>query len=114
MRAQGSVSVAANGGVSGNVLAGKLVEFISGMRAAQVKVWAAAAAAGITASFSSGTDIVLESGSSVSSANRTPIDPDDVLCRDIATQGERLILNFTNPTAGAIVVNWIVEVIPVA
>lgn len=113
MRVQGSVSVAANGGTSGNVVAGKIIEFVQS-RAAQCKFWAAAAATGVTAQITSGTDVVLEPGSAVSQANRFPIDPDDLLARDVAGYGERLAMVFTNPTAGAITVYWVVETVPIA
>ena len=111
MRVQGSTSVAANG-TSGNVISGKILEFVT--RPSLCKFFAAASAAGITAQVTSGPDVVLESGSVVSQANRFPIDPDDVLARDVAGPGERLNMTFSNTTAGALTVYWAVEVTPIA
>lgn len=111
MRKSGSAVVAANGGTTGNVLSGSVLEIIRSR--AQVKVYAAASAAGLTASMSSGPEIVLEGGSAVSQANRFPVIPDDLLCSDVAMPNDRLNLTFTNPTAGALTVYWTVDSTPV-
>lgn len=111
MRVQGVTSVAANG-TSGNVLAGKVLEITQ--RPSVVKVFAvAAAASSIKGTFFSGSDIVMEE-SDISGANRFPISPDDMTCQDVAGPLDRLNLSFRNTTAGAVVVNWFVDVTPIA
>ena len=110
MRFQESVSVAANLS-SGNVLAGKQLEFPE--RPSRLRVFAVSAATGIRATISSGTETLLEE-SHVSFANRFPLDPDDKVIEDGVLPGKRLSLVFRNTTGAAIVVQFAVDVTPVA
>lgn len=108
MKKQGVTSVAANG-VSGNVLAGSIVELIN--RPSQVRFYVVGAATGLKATINSGAETLMEE-SDVSQANRFPIDPDDLVVRDVAMPGDRLGLNLRNTTAGALNVFWAVDVQP--
>lgn len=109
MRVQGSTSVAANSG-SGNVLSGKIAEIVT--RPSKVRFAAVAAAAGVNGTILSGSETLMEE-SALSAANRFPLDPDDVIITDAAMPSDRLSLVFRNTTAGAIVVQWFVDVQPV-
>lgn len=109
MRVQGSTSVAANS-VSGNVLAGKLIEFVN--RPSLVKFYAVGAATGVNCTIQSGAETLMEE-SLISQANRFPIDPDDLVVKDVAMPQDRLVINFRNTTGGALVVYWAVETVPI-
>lgn len=106
MRVQGTTSVAANSS-SGNVLSGKILEIVT--RPSKVRFAAVAAAAGVKGTISSGAELLLEE-SDLSAANRFPLDPDDVIITDAAVPQDRLSMSFRNTTAGALVVNWWVDV----
>lgn len=108
MRVQGSTSVAANSS-SGNVLSGKIAEIVT--RPSKVRFAAVAAAAGVKGAILSGSETLMEE-SDLSAANRFPLDPDDVIITDVAMPNDRLSLAFRNTTAGALVVQWFVEVLP--
>lgn len=109
MRVQGSTVVAANSS-SGNVLSGKVLEIVQ--RPSKVRVFAAASAAGIKGTFTSGNELVMEE-SDISQANRFPVDPDDRCVEDVAMPNDRLALSFRNTTAGPLTVYWAVDVMNV-
>jgi len=102
------VSVAANA-TSLNVLAGKLAEFLA--ERSVVRLYAAAAAAGIFASLLIG-DSVLIDDQEISGANRYPLKPDDLVDEGAGFDNDRLILRFRNSTAGALVVQSRLEIEP--
>ena len=60
----------------------------------------------------SGTDLLMES-STVSIANRFPVNPDDFNLRDVAAKGERLKIHARNTAAANRVLFYAVEVIPI-
>jgi len=103
-----SLSVAANA-VSANVLAGLVDEIVT--RWSAVRLLAAGSAAGINVALLAGKRSVIND-QAVSRANRTPILPDDIVATAVARPGERLVLTFRNTTAGALTVDWIVDVEP--
>lgn len=104
---QAALSVAANS-TSANVLAGQLDEFLAGPAA--ISLAAAASAAGMRATLSVGGRLVIDD-QAISGANRFPILPDDLVAAGVAgVPGERLILRFRNTTAGALTVDWAVDV----
>lgn len=102
---RGNVSVPANS-VSANQLAGELYEFVS--RPTRITLLAAAAAVGLRATFLIG-GVAVVNDQDVSQANRFPVTPDDVMTSEVGMG--RLTLTFRNTTAGAIVVNWAVDVL---
>ena len=110
MRVQGTTTVAANGS-SGNVLAGKQIQYPE--RPSRVRFFAAAAAAGIVGAVQAGARTLMEE-SHISPANRFPVDPDDRMVQDVALPGQLLNLSFRNTTGAGIVVQWAVDSDPVA
>lgn len=107
-----SVAVAAGASVT-NVLSGSTYEFLSGP--ATIEVGLLASAAGLVASVSSGSDILLDDGSAVDVvrvANQGPIYPEDFALTDMALGGDRLRISVRNPTGGAITFFYAVKITP--
>jgi hypothetical protein len=102
---QDTISVAANS-VSTNVLAGKLFEFVPA--GTNVTVSMTAGAAGMRASFLA-SFVQLLNDEAISTANRFPVIPDDIVLNQRVGAG-RLLLTFRNSTAGALSVFWRVDV----
>lgn len=100
-----AVSVAANA-VSANQLSGQLYEFLD--RPMPVLLAAASSAAGLNVTFLIG-GVAVVNDQPVSQANRFPILPDDVVTAVRRGVG-RMVLTFRNTTAGALTVNWSVDV----
>lgn len=100
-----ALSVAANS-VSTNQVAGQLYEFLSGRT--KLVYAAAASAVGLNTSLLLGGRAVINDAP-VSQANRFPTLPDDIICREIAAG--RIILTFRNTTAGALTVNWLIDIL---
>ena len=107
MRFQTTASLAAGASVA-NVLSGTQLELIN--KASLAKFGIVASATGLLATVMSGSDVLLEE-STVSLANRFPIDPDDFF-KDVAASGDRLKVALRNPTAGAITYFVTVETQP--
>lgn len=105
-----SQSVGANTTVA-NVLSGKPFEFVG--RPSIVRVYAASSATGINATLLVGGVSACQD-QLVSAANRFPIRPDDLLVEAAAVPGSRLVLSFRNTTGGALTIQSLVEVVPVA
>ena len=106
------VSVAAGASLA-NVLSGSAFEFVS--EESQVEIGILASAAGLLASVTSGTDILLETDSAVDvvrTANQGPVYPDDYGLTDVALPGDRLRITVRNPTAGAIDFFYAVRITP--
>jgi hypothetical protein len=100
-----ALSVAANG-VSANLYAGKLYEFVG---PCTVRVRISAAAAGLQATLlANGVAVVPDQA--VSSSNRWPVLPDDMVVQ-FPFDGGRLIMTIRNTTAGAITFNHVTEII---
>lgn len=106
-----TISVAANTR-STNILAGEQFEFVPG-RAALITVRLSAAATGVRADFQVGGEAIA-SNALVSNSNRYPITPDDVVIQGVGGRGgERLFLTLLNTTGAAIVVNYVLEIVPI-
>lgn len=105
-----ALSVAANS-VSANVYAGKLYEFPP--RPSIVRVRISAAAAGLNATLLVG-GVALVADQAISSSNRWPILPDDLMIQAPVNAMARLILTLRNTTGAAITFNHVTEVLAVA
>lgn len=103
-----TVSVAANSRTA-NQLAGLQFEFLPAMCSVQLRC--TSSATGIRSDFNIGGE-QLAVDTLVPPTNRFPIAPDDTLVTTSGAQGERLFLTFRNTTAGALTVQWAVEVLP--
>jgi hypothetical protein len=99
-----AVSVAANA-VSANQVAGQLFEFLD--RPTRLLLAAASSAAGINCTLLVG-GVAYVNDQPISQANRFPIIPDDVVTAERARG--RIVLTFRNTTAGALTVNWSLDV----
>lgn len=110
-RMSSSISVPANSTVA-NVVAGLLHEFVA--RPSAMRVGASSAATGVNGtalvSGPSGQKILMND-QLVPFTNRYPQIPEDVVVQGTVPPG-RVVLTFRNTTAGAIVVNWFVDVVP--
>ena len=95
-----------------NVLSGSALEIVRQMSLA--KFYLVGSATGLICSVQSGTDKLLEDlgSSNISLANRYPIDPDDLACKDIVAPLDRLIVSVRNPTGGTLTLFWAVDVVP--
>ena len=102
-------SVGANATVD-NVLAGKIFEFAGSNSIA--RLLATASAVGLRLSFIVGNEVQLDD-QEISSANRFPVTPDDLLAQTGALKGDRLVLRLRNTTAGAITAFTKVELDPI-
>lgn len=107
-----SSSVAANAN-SGNVLAGSPFEFIAVASIVRIAVTqAGAAGASITMDFQLGGES-LASGANTPFKAPMPTFLDDLLLQAGGDAGERLFLAFNNTTGGAIVVQVLIEILPI-
>lgn len=102
---QDSISVAANS-VSANVLAGKLYEFVPA--GTNVTLSTTGSATGLRCSFIAALAQLLND-EAMSTANRFPLIPDDIVLNQ-RVPGGRLLLTFRNTTAGALTAFWRVDV----
>lgn len=105
--AENALSVGANAS-STNRLAGLLGEFVK--RRTALRIAAVASAAGLNLTFVIGETVVVND-QALSSANRFPNLKDDVLGEYIVNAGRRIVLIFRNTTAGALTVNWFVDLL---
>jgi len=103
------VSVAA-GANSGNVLAGRLFEFLE--RPSVVRVFPVGSAIGLQCTFNVGGEVFIQ-GEEISGANRFPTRNEDLLGEGVGGAGERIVISFFNPTGGALTIFLVVDVIPV-
>ena len=101
---QDSVSVVANG-LSANVLAGQLYEFVPS--GTQVVMSATGAATGLRTTLICNIPVVNDQA--IGLQNRFPIIPDDIVFTG-RVRACRLVLTFRNSTGGAIIVFWRVDV----
>lgn len=102
------VSVAA-GAVNENILSGSAFEFARSN--SLVSIGVAQSATGGFATINSGADVVAEE---FSPPIKTvyPIIPDDMYFSDVAAAGDRLVVRYRNPTAGALTVRIVAQVTP--
>lgn len=91
-------SVAANT-TTANILAGKASEFVSEPSVVQIGI--TASAVGLKATVVIGSEVVVDD-QEVSSINRMPQFPEDVLAEGGAFGGDRITVRLHNTTAGAI------------
>lgn len=80
-------------------------------RPSMVKVGLVGAALGLRGMASVGSSLILAE-SALSGANRMPVDPDDMQ-KDVGMPMDMIEVLVSNPTGGAIVLNWSVEVMPI-
>jgi hypothetical protein len=99
-----AVSVAANS-VSTNQVAGQLYEFVNGQ---PILLAAVGSATGLNVTLLVG-GVALINDQPISGANRFPVLPDDAVTALRRAVG-RIILTFRNTTAGALTVNWTMDV----
>jgi len=108
----GSISVAANS-TSANVLAGSTFEFISQPSIVKLaNTQAGAAASDITGVFQIGGESLLQAGE-VSDRSAFPTFRDDLFVEAGGQPGERLFLTYTNTTAGALIVSFLLDIMPI-
>jgi len=100
---QDSILVAANG-VSANVLAGQLYEFVP---AINVTVSCTGSATGLRTTFICGVPLINDQA--INLQNRFPLIPDDII-HSGGVPGGRMVLTFRNSTAGALTAFWRVDV----
>lgn len=103
---QREVSVAA-GAVNDNILAGSAFEFAR--TNSLVSIGVAQSATGGFATINSGSDVVAEEFAPAI-LTRYPIIPDEMYYSDVAAAGDRLVIRYRNPTAGALTVRVICQV----
>ncbi len=92
-------SVAANASIP-NVMSGKSQEFIT--EASRVRFSVVGAAIGLFCTCLVGDEVVVED-QEVSSANRSPLVPDDLLADAGGLPGDRVVVKLRNSTGAAIV-----------
>ena len=102
---QDSVSVAANS-VSSNVLAGQLYEFLEA--GTQVTLSVITSATGIRATYICSVPLINDQAVRFRAAADFPLIPDDILMNEVVPGGRQL-LTFRNTTAGAITVQWRID-----
>jgi len=108
----GSVSVAANT-TSANVLAGSPFEFVSQPSLIKLALTqAGAASSDITGNFQVGGESLMQAGNVANKAGM-PTFRDDLIVEAGAQNGERLFLTFANTTVGALVVQFLVDIMPI-
>lgn len=101
-------SVAA-GAVNENLLAGSAFEFAR--QNSLVSIGISQSATGGFATINAGADVVAEEFSPPI-ATVYPIIPDDMYFSDVAAAGDRLVIRYRNPTAGALIVRVVAQVTP--
>lgn len=99
-------SVAAGATVE-NILSGSAFEFAR--QNSLVSIGIAQSATGGFATIQSGGDVVAEEFS-VPIKTTFPIIPDEMYFSDVAAQGDRLVVRYRNPTAGALTVRVVAQV----
>lgn len=101
-------SVAA-GAVNENILAGSAFEFAR--QNSLVSIGIHQSATGGFATINSGADVVAEEFAPPI-ATVYPVIPDNMYFSDVAAAGDRLVIRYRNPTAGALVVRVVCQVTP--
>jgi hypothetical protein len=110
---QKQVSIPANDTVD-NLISGSIYEFLPWNAKIDAGMLQNSGTTGeLVATVNSGSDTVLEESPLKASAGNFPTIPDDMFVQDVAAAGERLVFKVRNTTAGAIVVNLLVQLTPV-
>jgi len=99
-------SVAANASTA-NILDGKAEVYLT--RNSALSFYIVAAAVGILATVLVGDTVVIDD-QEISNLNRYPIRPDDLTARSGGAGGDLILVRLRNRTAGALVVNTVVDV----
>ena len=108
----GTISVAANAS-SANVLAGSPFEFVAQPSIIKLAcTQAGAAASDITGDFQIGGESLLQAGN-ISDRAAHPTFRDDIIVEAGAQAAERLFLTFSNTTAGALLVHFLLDIMPI-
>jgi len=108
----GEISVAANA-TSPNVLAGSPFEFVSQPSIVKLAhTQAGADGSDITADFQIGGESLVNAGH-VSDRAAFPSFREDLFAEAGAQAGERLFLTYANTTAGALVVKFLIDIMPI-
>jgi len=103
---QRETSVAA-GATNDNLLSGSAFEFARAN--SLITMGITQSATGGFATINSGADVIAEEFAPVI-ATRFPIIPDEMYYTDVAVVGDRLVVRYRNPTAGALTARVIVQV----
>lgn len=118
-----SASIAA-GAVNANVIAGSAFEFARVQSIYSIGIYSAAA--GLFCTIQGGSDIIAEefpvpvsgtaasnpSGAAMTTTSQWPVVPDSMYFTDVLNPGDRLVMRVRNPTAGAVVVAFLVQISP--
>ena len=116
-------SVAASG-VNNNVIAGSAFEFAKVQSIYSIGV--AQSNQGGFCTIQGGSDIIAEefpppvigiaannpSAAAVTTTSAYPVVPDEMYFTDVLNSGDRLVIRYRNPTAGAIVLSTVVQISP--
>lgn len=103
---QGQLSIAAAGSTN-NLLNGSAFEIARAQQLVSIGVTASVTGGfiGITV----GSDLVLEDTPPFVTA-LYPLVPDQMYYNDVANPGDRIVIRARNPSGGAIVFNWLVQI----
>lgn len=108
----GSIQVAGNA-TSANVLAGSPFEFVSQPSIIKFAcTQAGAAGSDITSDFQIGGESLMQAGN-ISDRAAFPTFRDDLTVEAGAQAGERLFLTFSNTTGGALVIQFLLDIMPI-
>lgn len=103
-------SIPANGTVD-NIFTGSIYEFLPWNAAIDMGV--TADATGLVATFTSGSDVIIEESPVDILANLFPVIPDNMGIQDVAAGGERLVLKIRNTTGAPIISRTLARIQPV-
>lgn len=101
---QDSLSVPANG-VSANVLAGQIYEYLGGPT--NLVLSACGSATGLRTTLLV-NGVALVNDQAINLQNRFPLIPDDIITQELVAGG-RVVVTFRNTTAGALTAFWRVD-----
>jgi hypothetical protein len=118
-----SVSVAATT-VNNNLVSGSAFEFARVQSIYSIGIFASGS--GTFCTIQGGSDIIAEefpvpvsgiaannpSGAAMTTTSQFPVIPDEMYFTDVLNPGDRLVLRFRNPTAGAIIAAFVVQITP--
>lgn len=107
---QREVSVAA-GATNDNLISGSAFEFARQDQVVSIGV--AQSATGGFSTIQSGSDIVAEEFAPAI-LTRYPIIPDEMYYNDVMAVGDRLVIRYRNPTAGALTARVVVQIQPIS
>lgn len=95
-----------------NLIAGSAFEFARTQQLVSIGV--AATVTGAFIGITVGSDLVLEDTPPVVILAATnggfPIIPDEMYYNDVAQPGDRIVIRARNPTGGAVVLSWVVQI----